>query len=93
VRADGWPLGACAASGDAPVRLQAGGGPRGFVFHDTRRSATTNMSAAGVLDVIARSITGHRTASMHPRYSITQESAQRAALAAVDRLVRAGREA
>jgi integrase len=93
---DGRPLGdlrsewkrACTAAGFAVGRKA-----RGLVFHDTRRSATTNMSAAGVPDVVARSITGHRTASMHTRYNITQESAQRAALAAVDRLVQAGREA
>jgi len=91
---DGRPIGdlrsewrrACAAAG-FPVGRKAGG----FVFHDTRRCASTNFAAAGVPDVVARSITGHRTASMHMRYNITQESAQRAALAAVDRLVEAGR--
>ena len=41
-------------------------------------------------DVVARSITGHRTASMEVRYNITQESAQRVALAAVNRLIKAG---
>src|SRR5262249_6225928 len=64
-----------------------------LVLHDTRRCARTNLSAADVPDVVARSITGHRTASMETRYNITQEIAQRAALAAVDRIVKAGRGA
>jgi integrase len=93
---DGRPVGdlrsewkrACTAAGFAVGRKA-----QGFVFHDTRRSATTNMSAAGTPDVVARTITGHRTASMHTRYNISQESAQREALAAVDRLVKAGRRA
>ena len=43
------------------------------------------MSVAGVPDVTARGINGHRTASMETRYDITQESAQ--VLAAIDDLV------
>jgi integrase len=75
---DGRPMGdlrkewrrACRAAG-FPVRRKAGG----LVFHDTRRCTSTTFAAAGVPDVVARSITDHRTASMHMRYSITQESA------------------
>lgn len=52
----------------------------GFVFHNTRHSCLTNLAAEGVPDTVARSISGHRTASVHARYQITQESAQRAAL-------------
>jgi integrase len=66
------------------------GRPMGDLRSEWRR-ASTNFAAVGVPDGVARSITGHRTASMHMRYNITQESAQRAALAAVDRLVEAGR--
>lgn len=73
---------ACTAAG-SPVGRTAGG----LVFHDTRRSATTNLAAAGVPDVVARSVTGHRTPSVHVGYNITPETAQRAALVAVDRLI------
>jgi len=91
---EGRPLGAlrtawaaaCKAAG-FPVGRKAGG----LVFHDTRRSAVTNLAAAGVPDVIARSISGHRTASVHVRYCITPEAAKRAALVAADSIVKAGR--
>jgi hypothetical protein len=38
------------------------------------------MSAAGVPDTVATSITGHRTLLTYKRYGIRQESVQRAAL-------------
>jgi integrase len=93
---DGRPLGelrsewegACEKAG-VPYGRKTGG----FVFHDTRRSAITNLAAANVPDVVARSISGHRTPSVHARYNITQDSAKRAALAAADRIVEAGRGA
>jgi integrase len=91
---DGRPLGQLRSEFERACRLAGfavGRKAQGFVFHDTRRCASTNFAAAGVPDVVARSITGHRTASMHMRYNITQESAQRAALAALDRLVRSSR--
>jgi len=78
--------GACKAAG-FPVGRKAGG----LVFHDTRRCAVTNFAAARVPDVIAPSISGHRTPAVHARYNITPEGAKRAALAAADRLVKAGR--
>jgi len=78
---------ACKAAG-VPCGRKNGG----FVLHDTRRSAITNLAEVGIPDTIARSISGHRTASVHARYQITQESAKRAALAkigeAVERLAR-----
>jgi uncharacterized protein with NAD-binding domain and iron-sulfur cluster len=77
---------ACKAAG-FPVGRKTGG----LVFHDTRRCAVTNLAAAHVPDVIARSISGHRTPAVHARYNITPEGAKRAALAAADRLVKAGR--
>jgi integrase len=91
---DGQPIGqlrtewarACTAAG-----LPAGRKAGGLIFHDTRRSAITNLAAANVPDTVARSISGHRTASVHARYQITQEAAKRAALAAADRFVEAGR--
>jgi hypothetical protein len=63
----------------------------GLIFHDTRRCAVTNLAAANVPDVVARSISGHRTPSVHVRYCITPETAKRAALAAADNIVKAGR--
>lgn len=51
----------------------------GYVFHNTRHSCLTNLAADGVPDTVARSISGHRTPSVHARYQITQESAKRAA--------------
>jgi hypothetical protein len=54
-----------------------GARPGGFVFHDTRRCASTNFAAAGVPDVVAWSITDHRTASMHMAVQHHPESAQR----------------
>jgi len=78
---DGRPLGdlrsewdrACRRAG-FPVGRKAGG----YVFHNTRHSCLTNLAAEGVPDTVARSISGHRTASVHERYQITQESAKRA---------------
>jgi len=83
---DGRPLGdlrsewdrACRRAG-FPVGRKAGG----YVFHNTRHSCLTNLAAEGVPDTVARSISGHRTASVHERYQITQESAKRAALEAM----------
>ena len=53
---------------------------RGYVFHDTRVSAISNLADAGVPDTVARSISGHRTPSVHARYQITAESTQADAL-------------
>lgn len=51
---------ACKKAGQPVGRKQGG-----LVFHDTRWSAITNLAAAGVPDIVARSISGHRTASVH----------------------------
>jgi hypothetical protein len=77
---------ACKAAG-FKVGRKAGG----LVFHDTRRCAVTNLAAANVPDVVARSISGHRTPSIHARYNVTPETAKRAALMAADHIVKAGR--
>ena len=80
---DGAPLGtlrsewnrACKAAG-FPVGRKAGG----YVFHNTRHSAVSNLNGAGVPDSVAMTISGHRTPSVFKRYAIRQESVQRAAL-------------
>ena len=53
----------------------------GRIFHDLRRTAARNMIAAGVPQVVAREITGHRTNAMFDRYCIVTEDQKREALA------------
>lgn len=50
------------------------------VFHDLRRSACRNMVAAGVAQVTAMQLSGHKTDSMFRRYAIVAENDMRAAL-------------
>jgi hypothetical protein len=80
---DGRPIGelrsewrrACKAAG-VPCGRKVGG----YVFHDTRVSCISNLADAGVPDTVARSISGHRTPSVHARYQITAERTQADAL-------------
>ncbi len=74
---------ACTAAG-VPSGRKAGG----FVFHNTRHSAVTNMTGAGIPDSVATTITGHRSLAIFKRYGIRQESVQRAAMEKVERHVR-----
>jgi integrase len=58
---------ACAAS-----RKAAGLAHR--IFHDFRRAAARRMTNAGVPQVVAMGVTGHKTASMYRPYSIVEKA-------------------
>ena len=59
-----------------------------LLFHDLRRSAVTAMVQAHVPQLIAMQISGHKTASMFKRYSISVESELVDAMAATEALSR-----
>jgi hypothetical protein len=61
------------------------------VLYHLRHSCLTNLAEAGVPDTTARAISGHRTDSAHRRYVITQPTAKRAALAAMEDAVEAAK--
>ena len=51
----------------------------GPIVHDLRRCAARNLSRAGVPEVVAMKITGHKTNPMYRRYRIVDESELREA--------------
>jgi len=66
---------ACRTAG-FPVGRRAGG----FVFHNTRHTAVTNLVNAGVPTHEAMTVSGHRTRSVFDRYSLSLKQQTKAAL-------------
>ena len=64
----------------------AGGYP-GKVFHDLRRSAIRIFDAADISPDVARSLSGHKTASVYFRYNIVDRKVQKAAGEKLDALL------
>ena len=48
--------------------------PEGFVFHGLRYCAASNLTSAGVPQVLAQRITGHVTASIFRRYNLVSDA-------------------
>jgi hypothetical protein len=69
-----WHI-ACAKAG-FPIGRKHGG----YVFHNTRHTAVTNLVNAGVPAHEAMAVSGHRTRSVFDRYSLTLKAQTRAAL-------------
>ena len=76
---------ACIAAGLGRMEMvDIGGGQKketyvGLIIHDLRRCAARNLSRAGVPEVVAMKITGHKTNSMYRRYRIVDENELREA--------------
>jgi integrase len=66
---------ACTKAG-FPVGRKRGG----YVFHNTRHTAVTNLVNAGVPAHEAMAVSGHQTRSVFDRYSLTLKAQTRAAL-------------
>ena len=64
----------------SPPPFRNDGRADGYVWHNTRHSAVTNLTNAGVLRHEAKTASGHTTDEVFNRYSIGTEQPQRAAL-------------
>ena len=67
-------------------------GLEGLLIHDLRRCAARNLSRAGVSEVVAMRITGHKTPSMYRRYRIIDENELREAQEKMQRHLNATQE-
>jgi integrase len=79
-RGDGLEIGDFRKSWAAAC--EAAGKPN-LLFHDLRRAAVTALVNSGVPQLVAMSISGHKTDSMFKRYAIKIEDEQVAAMQAV----------
>jgi integrase len=58
--------------------IKTGSGKNGkLIFHDLRRSAITQMDAAGLSEVQSMKVAGHLTPAIHQRYKILSENTAR----------------